>query len=183
MTYGTTESFLSHFGLDSVGDLPGVDELKAAGLLDSRVPPDFTVPEPHAGDELHDDEDPLEDEPSGDADAVNGAADAVQDAVAHAKTADATPELLVGDAEDAAPDDQHDEAATPVPAVAVLEGVDKKTASTLAAVASAIAVELDASREVEPQAVSGDADIASADEAVNGEDIDLEAGPDITDGA
>src|SRR5215216_5007183 len=28
VTYGTTEVFLTHFGLDSVGDLPGVDELK-----------------------------------------------------------------------------------------------------------------------------------------------------------
>ena len=28
MTYGTTETFLSHFGLDAVGDLPGLDELR-----------------------------------------------------------------------------------------------------------------------------------------------------------
>jgi segregation and condensation protein B len=64
VTYGTTEAFLSHFGLDGVGDLPGVDELKGAGLLDSRVPADFAVPEPVASDELAPDEDPLEDEPS-----------------------------------------------------------------------------------------------------------------------
>jgi len=62
VTYGTTEAFLSHFGLDSVGDLPGVDELKGAGLLDSRVPSDFSVPDPHAGDELTEDEDPLEED-------------------------------------------------------------------------------------------------------------------------
>jgi len=36
ITYGTTEDFLNHFGLESLGDLPGLDELKAAGLLDSR---------------------------------------------------------------------------------------------------------------------------------------------------
>ncbi len=36
VTWGTTEAFLSHFGLQSVADLPGVDELKAAGLLDTR---------------------------------------------------------------------------------------------------------------------------------------------------
>ncbi len=60
VTYGTTEGFLSHFGLDTVGDLPGIDELKGAGLLDSRVPANFTVPEPHAGPELTPDEDPLE---------------------------------------------------------------------------------------------------------------------------
>ena len=62
VTYGTTEAFLAHFGLDSVGDLPGVDELKGAGLLDSRVPAGFSIPEPHAGDELTEDEDPLEED-------------------------------------------------------------------------------------------------------------------------
>jgi segregation and condensation protein B len=60
ITYGTTEAFLSHFGLDSVTDLPGVEELKAAGLLDSRVPANFGVPEPQAGEELAVDEDPLD---------------------------------------------------------------------------------------------------------------------------
>jgi segregation and condensation protein B len=60
ITYGTSEAFLSHFGLDSVGDLPGVEELKAAGLLDSRVPPNFAVPEPQADADLAEDEDPLD---------------------------------------------------------------------------------------------------------------------------
>ena len=32
--YATTPEFLSHFGLKSRRDLPGIDELKAAGLLD-----------------------------------------------------------------------------------------------------------------------------------------------------
>jgi segregation and condensation protein B len=62
VTYGTSETFLSHFGLDTVADLPGVDELKGAGLLDSRVPTDFSVPEPNDDEELREDEDPLEDE-------------------------------------------------------------------------------------------------------------------------
>lgn len=35
MTYGTTEEFLVHFGLEDIKDLPGINELKAAGLLDS----------------------------------------------------------------------------------------------------------------------------------------------------
>lgn len=35
-TWGTTDAFLDHFGLESLNDLPGVDELKAAGLLDAR---------------------------------------------------------------------------------------------------------------------------------------------------
>jgi segregation and condensation protein B len=34
--WGTTSAFLDHFGLESIQDLPGLDELKAAGLLDSR---------------------------------------------------------------------------------------------------------------------------------------------------
>ena len=35
-TWVTTQEFLSHFGLNSTKDLPGVEELKAAGLLDAR---------------------------------------------------------------------------------------------------------------------------------------------------
>lgn len=35
VTYGTNEDFLVHFGLESIKDLPGLQELKAAGLLDS----------------------------------------------------------------------------------------------------------------------------------------------------
>ena len=61
VTYGTTDAFLSHFGLDTLADLPGVDELRAAGLLDSRAPADLSVPEPRDGVELAPDEDPLED--------------------------------------------------------------------------------------------------------------------------
>jgi segregation and condensation protein B len=36
VTWGTTPAFLDHFGLGSLEDLPGVEELKAAGLLDTR---------------------------------------------------------------------------------------------------------------------------------------------------
>ena len=35
-TWGTTTAFLEHFSLNSVADLPGVEELKAAALLDAR---------------------------------------------------------------------------------------------------------------------------------------------------
>ena len=34
LLYATTQDFLSHFGLGSRRDLPGIDDLKAAGLLD-----------------------------------------------------------------------------------------------------------------------------------------------------
>jgi len=36
VTWGTTDAFLDHFGLESLDDLPGIEEMKAAGLLDSR---------------------------------------------------------------------------------------------------------------------------------------------------
>jgi len=36
VTWGTTETLLREIGLDSLSDLPGVDELKASGLLDAR---------------------------------------------------------------------------------------------------------------------------------------------------
>jgi segregation and condensation protein B len=39
MTFGVTPAFLDHFGLESEGDLPGIAELRAAGLLDNRPEP------------------------------------------------------------------------------------------------------------------------------------------------
>ena len=60
ITYGTTEQFLTHFGLEEVGDLPGLDELKGAGLLEGNLPPGFAVPMPSDDTTLRDDEDPLE---------------------------------------------------------------------------------------------------------------------------
>jgi len=62
VTYGTTEAFLEHFGFDSVRDLPGLSELKGAGLLDSNLPPGFAVPEPDDSIMLREDEVPLEEE-------------------------------------------------------------------------------------------------------------------------
>lgn len=62
ITYGTTETFLSHFGFDNIKDLPGLNELKGAGLLDGYLPPGFSVPVPDDSDELSEDEDPLEDD-------------------------------------------------------------------------------------------------------------------------
>jgi segregation and condensation protein B len=56
VTYGTTESFLVQFGLESVGHLPGIDELRAAGFLDALPPSGFDIPSP--SDQLGPDEDP-----------------------------------------------------------------------------------------------------------------------------
>ena len=60
ITYGTSQAFLVHFGLDAIGDLPGLDELKGAGLFDGKLPPGFGVPMPSDAAGLSDDEDPLE---------------------------------------------------------------------------------------------------------------------------
>lgn len=62
VTYGTTENFLSHFNLETIGDLPGRDDLKSAGLLDPRLPKDFEMPEPIMPDDLTDNEVALEEE-------------------------------------------------------------------------------------------------------------------------
>ena len=65
LTYGTTEAFLNHFSLDNIKDLPGLAELKGAGLLDANLPPDFAVPSPTDVAKLMPDELPLEEEPDG----------------------------------------------------------------------------------------------------------------------
>jgi segregation and condensation protein B len=63
VTYGTTDSFLVHFGLDAVDSLPGRNELQASGLLSAEIPRDFEFAgsprDPETGDLIA--EDPLED--------------------------------------------------------------------------------------------------------------------------
>ena len=44
VTFVVTETFLDHFGLETARDLPGLAELRAAGLLDSRPPGELSVP-------------------------------------------------------------------------------------------------------------------------------------------
>ena len=60
VTYGTTDAFLDHFGLETLSDLPGLDELKGSGLLSGRLPPNLQIPLPFHGAALRDDEDPLD---------------------------------------------------------------------------------------------------------------------------
>ncbi|TVP99735.1 MAG: SMC-Scp complex subunit ScpB [Roseinatronobacter sp.] len=43
VTFVVTDEFLDHFGLESARDLPGLKELREAGLLDSRPPPGQSV--------------------------------------------------------------------------------------------------------------------------------------------
>lgn len=60
VTFGTTDAFLGQFGLEALSDLPGLEELKGAGLLEGGLPPGFSVPLPSDDPELREDEDPLE---------------------------------------------------------------------------------------------------------------------------
>jgi segregation and condensation protein B len=60
LTYGTTADFLGHFGLEALGDLPGLDDLKGSGLFDGTLPAGFDVPEPSDDPALRPDEEPLE---------------------------------------------------------------------------------------------------------------------------
>ncbi len=49
VTFVVTAAFLDHFGLESARDLPGLKELRSAGLLESRPPP-AEAPTPGEGD-------------------------------------------------------------------------------------------------------------------------------------
>lgn len=51
-TFIVTQSFLDHFGLETAGDLPGLAELRAAGLLDNRPAPGTPAPEREETEEL-----------------------------------------------------------------------------------------------------------------------------------
>lgn len=56
VTYMVTSEFLDHFGLENARDLPGLKELRAAGLLENRPPPGDAM----LGDEDEDEEDQTE---------------------------------------------------------------------------------------------------------------------------
>jgi segregation and condensation protein B len=94
VTYGTTESFLVQFGLDAIGDLPGFDELKGAGLFDAGIPQGFAIPRPTDDPALTKDEDPL-DEAADDAEAAatdeGGSSDVAQEPPEAAGTAIGSP--------------------------------------------------------------------------------------------
>jgi segregation and condensation protein B len=48
LTFGTSDAFLSHFGLASLDALPGKDDLRGIGLLDTRIAAEIDVPRPQA---------------------------------------------------------------------------------------------------------------------------------------
>lgn len=55
VTYGTTDDFMEHFGLESLDTLPGKSEFQAAGLLESALPVGFEMPKPSSSDDDLDD--------------------------------------------------------------------------------------------------------------------------------
>lgn len=72
VTYGTADRFLEQFGLGSLADLPGLAEMKAAGLLDMNIPAGFELPDPaRPGGE--------EEDPAGDDEAPEFAQDFLRD--------------------------------------------------------------------------------------------------------
>ena len=46
VTYGTSDEFLIHYGLENISDLPGLEELRGSGMLEANLPPTFIVPNP-----------------------------------------------------------------------------------------------------------------------------------------
>lgn len=60
VTFGTTAAFLAQFGLEAIGDLPGLEELKGLGFLEGRIPADTAMPLPSDALALQADEEPLE---------------------------------------------------------------------------------------------------------------------------
>ena len=63
ITYGTTTEFLVEFGLNAIVDLPGLDELKGAGLFEGKLPAGYDIPQPDDASALRGDEEPLEESP------------------------------------------------------------------------------------------------------------------------
>nr|WP_041756711.1 SMC-Scp complex subunit ScpB [Bradyrhizobium sp. ORS 278] len=127
LTFGTTDAFLTQFSLETLGDLPGLEELKGTGLLDSRLPTGFTVPTPSDDPTLREDEEPLDpgdldlalapavEAEAGEADAAEAEASEDEPAVAGTslvesgviETLAGTGEADVGEAEAAVLDDEH----------------------------------------------------------------------------
>jgi segregation and condensation protein B len=58
ITFGTTEAFLEHYGLASLADLPGAQEMKTLGLAGAELGFDFKAPDPTLASA--DDEEPLD---------------------------------------------------------------------------------------------------------------------------
>lgn len=60
VTYGTTMTFLDHFNLNKVSDLPGLEELKGAGFIEGKLAAGLFIPSPSDDAALQADEDELQ---------------------------------------------------------------------------------------------------------------------------
>ena len=188
LTYGTTQEFLDHFGLADVKDLPGLEELKAAGLL-SAEPPEEMVREAEqqaaaSRGEKPDDEDGEGEEESFDPDAEPAAAAeaAADDADAGDDDADAEDE---DDTDAEAPDegmaaDEEDageaalaEAGDSVEAIA--EAADDEAAAPAAAAADNEPEEpvADPDEETDEQILANSGDLDEPEEDDDGEEDDF----------
>lgn len=98
VTWGTTDAFLNHFGLESLDTLPGLAELKAAGLIDTRP----AVTALSSRGQLLAPEEPGEDAEPGDEDE---AGEGEEPDLAEALAADFGEDLIE---EEAAPEDAED---------------------------------------------------------------------------
>jgi segregation and condensation protein B len=140
LTFGTTEAFLSQFSLEALGDLPGLEELKGTGLLDSRLPSGFSVPSPSDDPALREDEDPLE------------ADDSLELLLAPAVEPEADPEQEAGSELEASPEPEaglEPEASAELEANAELE-IDAE-AEAGAESASELEAEADPEPEIAPE--------------------------------
>ncbi|MBM1219121.1 SMC-Scp complex subunit ScpB [Ponticoccus sp. SC2-23] len=62
VTFVVTEGFLDHFGLETARDLPGLKELRSAGLLDNRPPPGHGLDDDEGDEDSDGSQPPLFDE-------------------------------------------------------------------------------------------------------------------------
>ncbi|MFT4278819.1 MAG: SMC-Scp complex subunit ScpB [Rhodopseudomonas sp.] len=179
LTFGTTEAFLSQFSLESLTDLPGLEELKGTGLLDTRLPTGFSVPTPSDDPELREDEDPLE---PGDLDLsvapqpeLDLEGDAAETAASAPETAEATGAAQAGDAELGAAEAA--ELDTDAPEAGVIETTDEGSEE---AAAETGFVELEQAGDVEGEEtdqvseVELEAELADGDELTSEDEVAAE---------
>lgn len=108
VTWLSTQAFLDHFGLEKLGDLPGMDDLKAAGLLDKR-PAIEAMPTADMFDESEDGRNDAEDpQEVTDEDLIGQSGVEEEDAGLDTETADLDDEDSADDAVDADEDGDDD---------------------------------------------------------------------------
>ncbi|MBD3771626.1 MAG: SMC-Scp complex subunit ScpB [Rhodobacterales bacterium] len=110
LTYGTTDAFLEHFGLESLNTLPGKADLEAEGLLSDVIPAGFQMPDEEALSEEELSEEELLVDAGGDTDEIESFVTDFMDDAAEEESSSEVPEMddpvAEGFAEDAAPEER-----------------------------------------------------------------------------